>query len=121
MLDETFVAAQQAWNTSAASALAKMTARLGAGDTELGRQIRAVQDASDSVLALHAEDQKLLADWSAVQRADRAYSAALDEFRAASIAHNRDQAPTIKRQRELVDQPQRPDAALPTGREQVRL
>ena len=74
MLDETFVAAQQAWHTSAASALAKMTARLGTSDTELGRQIRAVQDTSDQVLALHAQDQKLLADWSAVQRASPAYS-----------------------------------------------
>ena len=104
MLDETFVAAQQAWRTSAASALAKMTARLGTSDTELGRQIRAVQDTSDQVLALHAQDQKLLADWSAVQRGDRAYSAELEAFRAASIARNRDQAPTIKRQRELVEQ-----------------
>ena len=41
LMEETFAAAQQAWHTSAASALAKMTARLGASDTELGRRIRA--------------------------------------------------------------------------------
>ena len=40
LVDETFLAGQQAWTTSAASALAKMTARLGAGDTDLGRRIR---------------------------------------------------------------------------------
>lgn len=101
---ETFAAGQLAWNTSAAAALAKMTARLGAGDTDLGRQIRSVQDLSERILRLHADDSKLLADWSAVQRADPAYSKLLDEFRAGSIARNRDQAPAIKRQRELVDQ-----------------
>jgi CHAT domain-containing protein len=104
MLDqeETFAAAQLAWQTSAASALAKMTARLGASDTALGQRIRQVQDTADRVLALHDADNKLLADWSAVQRADRAYSAALEAFRAASLARNRDQAPTVKRQTELV-------------------
>ncbi len=102
ILEETFAAAQLAWHTSAASALAKMTARLGASDTELGQRIRRVQDLADRVLALHDEDQKLLTDWYAVQKADRAYSKALEEFRAASIARNRDQAPTVKRQTELV-------------------
>jgi len=102
ILEETFAAAQLAWNTAAASALAKMTARLGTGDTELGQRIRRLQDLADRVLALHDEDQKRLTDWYAVQKADRAYSKALDEFRAASIARNRDQAPTVKRQTELV-------------------
>jgi tetratricopeptide (TPR) repeat protein len=102
LLEETFAAAQLAWQTSAASALAKMTARLGASDTELGRRIRQVQDMADRVLALHDADNKLLADWSAIQKADRAYSAALEAFRAASVARSRDQAPTVKRQTELV-------------------
>ena len=104
VLEETFIAGQLAWNTSAAAALAKMAARLGTTDTELGRRIRSVQDGADRVLALNAEDNKLLADWSAVQRAHPAYSALLEEFRAASIARNRDQAPTIKRQTQLVQQ-----------------
>ena len=104
MLEETFTASQQAWNTSAASALAKMSARLGTGDTALGRHIRDVQDLSARVLELHGDDMKMLADWSAVQRGDAAYSAALDAFRAASIARSRDQAPSIKRQKELVEQ-----------------
>jgi tetratricopeptide (TPR) repeat protein len=102
MIEETFVAGQLAWQTSAASALAKMTARLGTSDTELGRRIRTVQDNADKVLALHDEDQKLLTAWHAVQTANPAYRTALDEFRAASIARNRDQAPNIKRQTELV-------------------
>ena len=102
MIEETFVAGQLAWQTSAASALAKMTARLGTSDTDLGRRIRSVQDNADKVLALHDEDQKLLTEWYAVQMANTAYSTALEEFRAASIARNRDQAPNIKRQTELV-------------------
>ena len=104
VLEETFAAAQLAWQTSAASALAKMTARLGTADTELGRRIRRVQDDAGRVLALHDEDQKLLTEWHAVQKSSPAYSAALAEFRAASIARGRDQAPTVKRQTELVQQ-----------------
>jgi CHAT domain-containing protein len=103
LAEETFAAAQQAWHTSAAAALAKMTARLGASNTELGQRIRQVQDQSDRVLALHAEDNKLLADWSGVQRADPTYSAAQDEFRAISIARGRDNAPVAKKQKELIE------------------
>jgi len=119
MIEETFVAGQLAWQTSAASALAKMTARLGTSDTELGRRIRNVQDNSDKVLALHDEDQKLLTAWHTVQMVNTAYSTALDEFRAASIARNRDLAPNIKRQAELV---QRMTALLdqcPTGQKKA--
>jgi CHAT domain-containing protein len=104
VLEETFKAAQLAWQTSAASALSKMTARLGTSDTDLGRRIRRMQDNTDRVLALHDEDQKLLAEWDAVQKANPAYSAAAAEFRAVSIASSRDQAPTFKRQTELVQQ-----------------
>ena len=119
LFEETFAAGQQAWNTQAASALAKMTARLGAGDTDLGRRIRAVQDLSDRVLRLNADDQKLLTDWSAVQRADPTYSALLEEFRAASIARGRDQAPAIKRQRELVEQLQAALQRCPPGQKKA--
>jgi CHAT domain-containing protein len=103
LVEETFTAAQHAWHTSAAAALAKMTARLGASNTALGQRIRQVQDLSDRVLALHADDQKLLADWSKVQRADATYSALLDEFRALSIARARENAPVAKQQKELVE------------------
>src|SRR6185369_10485721 len=80
LFDETFLAGQRAWNTSAASALAKMSARIGAGDTDLGRGIRNVQDTSERILRLQADDNKLLADWSNAQRADPAYSPLLEEF-----------------------------------------
>src|SRR5262249_5001055 len=104
LLKETYAAGQLAWTTSAASALAKMSARLGAGETDLGRRIRRVQDLSERVLRLHADDQRLLTEWSAVERADPVYSQLLAQFRADSIARSRDQAPAIKRQRELIEQ-----------------
>lgn len=102
LLEESFLASQQAWNTSAASALAKMTARLGAGDTDLGRRIRAVQDLSERILRLNADDQRLLGDWHKVQTADPTYNAALEEFRAASAANFKNTA--VRRQRELAQQ-----------------
>jgi CHAT domain-containing protein/tetratricopeptide (TPR) repeat protein len=102
--EEAYTAAQLAWTTSAASALAKMTARIGAGDTDLGRRIRGLQDLTERVLQLHGEDQRLLTRWSDVERADPLYSALLEEFRATSIALGRDRAPAIKRQRELIAQ-----------------
>jgi CHAT domain-containing protein len=119
LFEETFAAAQQAWNTSAASALAKMTARLGAGDTDLGRSIRHVQDQSERTLQLNNEDNKLLVDWSATQRADPTYNAVLEEFKAAVIARNRDQAPTVKRQRELVETLKALSQRCPTGDKKV--
>ena len=115
LLEETFRAGQLAWNTSAASALAKMTARLGTADTDLGRRIRRVQDLADRVLALNADSQKLLADWSAVQRANATYNRLQEEFRAASIARGRDQAPVMKRQTELVAELQALLARCPPG------
>ena len=54
LFEETFAAAQLAWATSAASAVAKMSARLGAGATPLGQRIRRVQDASDRVARLNS-------------------------------------------------------------------
>src|SRR6185503_1825670 len=89
IIEETFAAAQHAWHTAAATALVKMIARLGAGNSDLGRAVRRLQDLSDRVLALSAEDQRLLTEWSAVQRADRNYTALLEEFRALSTARNR--------------------------------
>jgi CHAT domain-containing protein/tetratricopeptide (TPR) repeat protein len=119
LFEETFAAGQRAWNTSAASALAKMTARIGAGETDLGRGIRKIQDLSERILRLHADDNKLLADWSATQRADPAYSALSEEFRAVSIARSRDQAPTIKRQRELIERLQALSQRCPSGPKKV--
>jgi CHAT domain-containing protein len=117
LLEVTFQAGQQAWTTSAASALAKMTARIGAGDTDLGRRIRRVQDLSERILRLHADDQQLLTDWSAVQRANPAYTAALDEFRAASAASARD--PATLRQRDVARQFQDSLQRCPPGQKKA--
>jgi CHAT domain-containing protein len=104
LLEEAYAAGQLAWTTAAGSAIAKMTARLGAGKTELASRIRHLQDLTDRILSLHAEDAKLLGDWSTRARADPTYSALLEAFRAASISRSRDAAPSFKRQRELVAQ-----------------
>ncbi len=102
LMEETFAAGQRAWATSAASALAKMTARLKANDTELGRAIRGLETLSDRIRALHEEDMEALAKWSKVQQADAAYRETLAAFRDGSIAQSKDNAPAVKRQMELV-------------------
>lgn len=116
LFEETFAAGQQAWNTQAASALAKMTARLGAGDTDLGRRIRRIQDLQDRALGLNREAMEVLAGWSAVQRSNAQFMALQEEFRAASIARGRDQAPIVKRQKELIEELQALVARCPSGR-----
>ena len=113
--EETFGTSQRAWMTSAASALARMSARLAAGETDLGRRIRRQQDAAERVLALHQEDTRELARWSEVQRKDSTYSALLEQFRAVSIAQHRDNASTVKRQTELVAALQEHLARCPPG------
>ena len=104
LLEEAYAAGQLAWTTAAGSAVAKMTARLGAGKTELASRIRRLQDLTDRILSLHAEDAKLLGEWSTRARTDPTYCALLEAFRAASISQSRDSAPSFKRQRELVAQ-----------------
>ena len=101
LVEETFAAAQHAWHTSAASALAKMTARLGAGDTELGRasaRCRTCPTACSPCTPTTRSCSPTGARCSGRSGLQRA----LEEFRAASIARARDQAPTVKRQTELV-------------------
>ncbi len=119
LADETFATSQRAWTTTAASALARMSARLAAGETELGRRIRRQQDAAERVLALHQEDLRELARWSEAQRKDEAYSALLEQFRAASIAQHRNTAPTVKRQSELVTALQAHLARCPPGQKKA--
>lgn len=115
LADETFATGQRAWTTSAASALARMSARLAAGETDLGRRIRRQQDAVERVLALHQEDMRELERWSKVQRADAAYSALLERFRAASMEQGRGNQPAVKRQTELVAELQAHLARCPPG------
>lgn len=99
LMDETYAAGQLAWATSAASALAKMTTRLKAGDTDLGRAMRELQALSDRILALHDEDVKARAAWTEVQKKDPAYSQSLDTFFKADTKRD---APLIKRRVELM-------------------
>ena len=82
--DEAFRAAQDAWRTSAAEAIARMTARLGTADTPLGRDVSRMQKLADEIVGLNEEDMRELTRWSAVQRADPNYTRASDELRAAS-------------------------------------
>lgn len=119
LADETFAASQRAWITAAGSALSRMTARLAAGETDLGRRIRRQQDAIEKVLALNEEDKRELARWHEVQRSDSAYSELLERFRQASIAQGRDNAPVVKRQTELVAELQRLMARCPPGQKKV--
>lgn len=115
MMAESYAASQQAWSTSAAAALARMSTRLGAGNTDLGRRIRRLQDMSERILALHDEDMKALADWSGVQRQNPAYSAAMEAFRAASIGQGRDNAPIVARQKVLIEKLQEALRLCPPG------
>ncbi len=115
LMEETFAAGQRAWATSAASALAKMTARLKAGETELGRSIRRIETLNDRILVLNDQDMKALAAWSQAQQSDPAYRQTLDEFRAASLASGKTNAPVIKRQRELIEQLQDTLKRCPPG------
>ncbi|MGD9804861.1 MAG: CHAT domain-containing protein [Hyphomicrobiaceae bacterium] len=119
LADETFTVSQRAWTTSAASALARMSARLAAGDTDLGRRIRRQQDAAEQVIALHQQDMRELTRWSEVQRADATYSALLERFRTASIAEHRTSQPGVKRQTELVGQLQEHLARCPSGQKKT--
>lgn len=119
LMDETYIAGQRAWATSAASALAKMTARLKAGDTDLGRAMRHIETLNGRILVLHDEDMKALSAWSKVQQGDPLYRETLAAFRAASIESARVNAPAIKRQRELVDQLQDVLKRCPPGAPQA--
>lgn len=99
--DESFRASQDAWRTSAAEAIAKMTARLGTSNSPLGRDVSKMQQLADEIVALNEQDMRELARWSKVQRKDPAYSKLLEEMRAASIRQQKASRPDYKRQREL--------------------
>jgi CHAT domain-containing protein len=101
LMEESFAAGQRAWATSAASALAKMTARLKAGETEMGRAVRHLDTLNERILDLHRQDMSALTARHAIQQADPAYRETLDAFEAVSVARAKDNAPIIKRQREL--------------------
>jgi CHAT domain-containing protein len=107
LMEESFGAGQRAWATSAASALAKMTARLKAGETGLGRAVRHLDMVKERILDLNRLDMEALAARSELQRKDAEYSRVMEAFEKVSIANARDMAPVVKRQRELIDRLQK--------------
>ncbi len=74
--NESYRASQDAWRTSAAEAIARMTARLGAADTPLGKDISRMQKMADEIITLNEENSRELARWSAVLRKSPEHSAA---------------------------------------------
>ncbi len=103
LMEESFSASQQAWATSAASALAKMTARLKAGETELGRAVRHLDTLNGRILELHQLNTAAISARAQIQRADPDYSKVLEAFQAASVARSKENAPIVRRQRELIE------------------
>ena len=99
--DESFKASQDAWRTSAAEAIAKMTARLGTANSPLGRDVSKMQKLADEIVALNEQDMRELARWSKVQRQDVEFSKILEEMRATSIRRHKASQPDFKRQRAL--------------------
>ena len=98
------LAAQQAWHTSAASALAKMTARLGAGDTALGRRIRRCRTCPTACSPCMPTTRSCSPTGTRCSAPIATYSAAAGRVPRASIARASDNAPVAKRQKELVQQ-----------------
>ena len=104
LMDESFVSGQRAWATSSSSALAKMTARLKAGDTEIGRTVRHLDMLNERIQELHRQGEAALTARSKLQEADPAYLQALDALGAASrelLKARAVAAPAIKRRGEL--------------------
>ncbi len=99
LMEESFAAGQRAWATSAASALAKMTARLKAGDTELGRAVRHLDELNDRIVGLQ---QQTLNDAGALLKPqDPAFRKMMEGLSAAGGAMMKEMVPLMKRQTEL--------------------
>ncbi|MBS0240702.1 MAG: CHAT domain-containing protein, partial [Proteobacteria bacterium] len=117
--EESFEASQRAWTTAAGSALQRMSARLAAGDSDLGRRIRRQQEATDRILALHQEDNNELKRWSEVQNANPLYVAAQQRFREISNEQMRNNAAPAQQQTALVGQLQALLARCPPGQKKT--
>ncbi|MEM9030061.1 MAG: CHAT domain-containing tetratricopeptide repeat protein [Pseudomonadota bacterium] len=112
---EGFQAAQLAWRTSAAAAIAKMSARLGAGDTPLARDVRTVDDIARRLETLNDQDMKLLADWSKTTNANPEYVAARDAMTKLSLERQRGAQPYFKRQMQLTQEITKLNKTCPPG------
>jgi CHAT domain-containing protein len=98
LMDESFAAGQRAWATSAASALSKMTARLKAGDTGLGRAVQHLDELNDRIVELQ---QQGMDGAKALIKDNPAFSKIMDSVSSASGPIMKEMAPLMKRQAEL--------------------
>ncbi len=99
--DEAFGAAQDAWRTSAAEAIARMTARLGAAQTPLGKDVARLQRLADEIITLNEQDMRELTRWSEVQRQSDAYMRAKAAVMAQANRTFKGGLDPIKKQRAL--------------------
>ena len=99
LMEESFAAGQRAWATSTASALAKMTARLKAGETELGRSVRHLDELNERVLELHQQTMDAAA--ALFKEPNPEFRQAMDAIGTAGMAQMKNIAPLMKRQQEL--------------------
>ncbi len=97
-MDESFAAGQRAWATSAASALVKMTARLKASDTELGRSVRHLDELNERIQDLY---QQTMDEAGAMFKNNPAFRQGMEAMSVAGVALMKDMAPLMKGQREL--------------------
>ena len=101
LMEESFAAGQGAWATSASAALAKMTARLKAGETELGRAIRQLDTLDDRIQELRQQGNDEAKAAYRSQQANPAFRQMMDTVVAAGAAQMKSMAPMMKRQQEL--------------------
>jgi CHAT domain-containing protein/tetratricopeptide (TPR) repeat protein len=102
LMEESFAAGQGAWATSASAALAKTTARLKAGETELGRAIRRLDTLDGRIQELRQQLMDEAKDQFTSQQANPEFRQMMDTFMAVGAAQMKDMAPMMKHQRELV-------------------
>lgn len=98
LIEQSFRAAQLAWRTSAASAIAKMTARLGAGSTPLARDVGQVDALSRQLTALREAASRALAQWSKTTREYPEYKAATEALQKNANARFKGGQPFMKQQ-----------------------
>ena len=105
LMEESFAAGQRAWGTSAASALAKMTARLKAGETELGRAVRHLDELNERILERHQQD----IDEAVSPAKMQGLRQMMDAFGPMAMAQMKKSAPMLKRLQELAPERKRQD------------
>ncbi len=98
---EGFRAAQLAWRTSAAAAIAKMSARLGAGRTPLARDVGEIDTLNRQLEALRTADNNSMKAWNAKLQASKPWRDAAAAMQKIGTARERAGRPYMRRQIEL--------------------